>query len=537
MPQTITTGYKALVEAAEREIETLPTEEAIKLAGRDDTVLDRHPRHPRIAARGQGARRRPLPARHAGILDRSAEPLLQAGVRRRTRNTCSSAPAACARRLPRRPRTRMGLKPVAHIKGGFGAWKKAGGPVRVRQRRGEEALTVDRIARPSAKNGEPRGDGASRTCRMALTLIIGNKNYSSWSLRPWIAMKVAGIAFEEKVIPLYEPGSREQVLRYSPGRQGAGADRRRRAVWESLAILEYLAEKISGGETVAGTTRRARSHARVGGDRDAWRLPGAAQELPDEHVAAGEERGPQPDEVMADVRRIDALWADCRARFGQGGPFLFGAFGAADAMYAPVVARFHSYGMPVSDDDACLYGRGDGAAGLAANGTTAALKETWIMRAQRAGLAAGARPRRCTQYVTQYERRIRCRMLTLWPPVRAVTQISSRLCAHTRASFRGAAMCVAPCFAHWGRRSMTGRCGGLPRGVARHDIIRLLAFAVAFALALPLRPSPPIATHPTSKASICCPTIRRSPCSPARPRRSTCSCTITRCAPERLRSR
>ena len=71
----------------------------------------------------------------------------------------------------------------------------------------------------------------------------------------------------------------------------------------------------------------------------------AAPQLPDEPVAAGEDSAPQPDEVMADVRRIDAMWADCRARFGQGGPFLFGAFGAADAMYAPVVARFYSYGI------------------------------------------------------------------------------------------------------------------------------------------------------------------------------------------------
>ena len=79
---------------------------------------------------------------------------------------------------------------------------------------------------------------------MTLTLIIGNKNYSSWSLRPWIAMKVAGIAFDEIVIPLYEPGSREQVLKYSPAGKVPVLIDGDRHIWESLAILEYLAEKF-----------------------------------------------------------------------------------------------------------------------------------------------------------------------------------------------------------------------------------------------------------------------------------------------------
>ena len=108
MPQTITTSAKSLVEAAEREIETLSVEDAIKLHGRDDTVLVDIRDIARIAARRQGAGRVPLPARHAGVLDRSGELLSQAEVRRRTSASCSSAPAACARRWRRRPRSAWG---------------------------------------------------------------------------------------------------------------------------------------------------------------------------------------------------------------------------------------------------------------------------------------------------------------------------------------------------------------------------------------------------------------------------------------------
>jgi glutathione S-transferase len=97
---------------------------------------------------------------------------------------------------------------------------------------------------------------------MTLTLIIGNKNYSSWSMRPWIAMKVAGIAFDEKVIPLYEQGSREQVLQHSPAGKVPVLIEGDHRVWESLAILEYLAEKFPEAKLWPDSAR-ARSHARV----------------------------------------------------------------------------------------------------------------------------------------------------------------------------------------------------------------------------------------------------------------------------------
>ena len=227
---------------------------------------------------------------------------------------------------------------------------------------------------------------------MPLTLIIGNKNYSSWSLRPWIAMKVAGIPFEEKVIPLYEPGSREQVLQYSPAGKVPVLIDGDEHVWESLAILEHLAERFPDAG-LWPSDRRARSHARV----VATEMHGGFQPLR-KHCTMNlwlpVKARPQPDEVLADMRRIEAMWADCRARFARNaekpGPFLFGAYGAADAMYAPVVARFHTYGAAGRGRDACLYGRGDGAAGLAGM-DRGRLQGAVDHAAQRARLAAGAR--------------------------------------------------------------------------------------------------------------------------------------------------
>ena len=212
---------------------------------------------------------------------------------------------------------------------------------------------------------------------MTLRLIIGNKNYSSWSLRPWIAMKVAGIDFDETVIPLYEPGSREQVLAYSPAGKVPVLIDGDTPVWESLAILEYLAEKFPRAGLWPADTR-ARSHARV----VATEMHGGFQALRKNctmNMWLPAKTRPQPEEGMADVRRIDALWSDCRARFGQGGAFLFGGFGAADAMYAPVVSRFHTYGLPLS---AVARAYVDAVMALPAwrEWHDAALKEPWVMR-------------------------------------------------------------------------------------------------------------------------------------------------------------
>jgi len=185
---------------------------------------------------------------------------------------------------------------------------------------------------------------------MALRLIIGNKNYSSWSLRPWLAMKVAGIAFSETVISLDTPDFRAKVAALSGG---AGEGRvpvlidGDIVVWESLAILEYLAETYPQAG-LWPAQERARAHARaVAAEMHSGFLPLRR------HLPMNVRRPVKPrvlDAVAAaDVARIDAVWSQCRAQFGAGGAFLYGAFGAADAMYAPVVWRFHTYAVEVSE--------------------------------------------------------------------------------------------------------------------------------------------------------------------------------------------
>ena len=180
---------------------------------------------------------------------------------------------------------------------------------------------------------------------MALLLLIGNKNYSSWSLRPWIAMKVAGIAFAEQVISLDAADFKERVRKISgTGKVPALADGETK-VWESLAILEYLAERFPDARLWPAEAG-ARAHARaVAAEMHAGFTP-LRRHCPMNVRRPVQRREPTP-EAAENIGRIDTMWTDCRARFGQSGAFLFGAFGAADAMYAPVVSRFHTYGVDV----------------------------------------------------------------------------------------------------------------------------------------------------------------------------------------------
>jgi glutathione S-transferase len=180
---------------------------------------------------------------------------------------------------------------------------------------------------------------------MPLKLIIGNKNYSSWSMRPWIAMRAAGIAFEEEVIPLGAEDFKERLSKVAGNGKVPALVDGDMHVFESLAILEYLAEKHPSAG-LWPENLRARAHARAIASEMHAGFGALRRHLP-MNMRRPVKRRDLPPQVQSNVGRIEAMWADCRRRFGTGGAFLFGAFGAADAMYAPVVSRFHTYGVEV----------------------------------------------------------------------------------------------------------------------------------------------------------------------------------------------
>jgi glutathione S-transferase len=168
-----------------------------------------------------------------------------------------------------------------------------------------------------------------------MLLVVGNKNYSSWSLRPWLAMKVLGIPFEEKRIPLYGPASKPALLQYSPaGKVPCLADGELR-VWDSLAILEYLAERHPQ-LWPADATERARARS-ISAEMHSG-FPHLRQHMSINIRKRHPGKGRTP-EVLAEIARVVQIWSPAR------GPFLFGEFGAADARYAPVVLRFLTYGV------------------------------------------------------------------------------------------------------------------------------------------------------------------------------------------------
>lgn len=180
---------------------------------------------------------------------------------------------------------------------------------------------------------------------MSLTLVVGTKRWSSWSLRPYMALVAAGIPFREILIQLRQPDTKEQILRHSPSGKIPLLIDGETKVWDSLAILEYLAERFPQARLWPADPA-ARAVARsVSAEMHSGFM--ALRSTCSMDVAEDHPLAEVPDDVAAEVARIDALWSDCRARFGQGGPFLFGAFSNADAMYAPVVTRLRTYGLAV----------------------------------------------------------------------------------------------------------------------------------------------------------------------------------------------
>jgi len=181
-----------------------------------------------------------------------------------------------------------------------------------------------------------------------MLLTMGNKNYSSWSLRPWLLMKHVGLDFAERVIPLDTPEFARDVATISPTRRVPVLRHGALLLWDSLAICEYACEIAGRGWPAE---RDARAIARAACAEMHSGFPALRSQWPMNARATG--RSTPPDaERSADIARIEALWAECRTRFGAGGPWLFGEFSVADAMFAPVVLRLRTYGATVRETTA-----------------------------------------------------------------------------------------------------------------------------------------------------------------------------------------
>jgi glutathione S-transferase len=180
---------------------------------------------------------------------------------------------------------------------------------------------------------------------MPLKLVIANKAYSSWSLRPWILLAHFKIPFEEIVVPLDRPETRKQILKYAPTAKCPSLHDGAISIWETLAIIEYVAEKYPD-KGIWPKAKAARAHARALASEMHAGFQALRQHCPT-NFRRDVRRLALTEAVEADVARIEAAFAHARRTYGKAGPFLFGRFSAADAMYAPVVNRLHVYDVPV----------------------------------------------------------------------------------------------------------------------------------------------------------------------------------------------
>jgi glutathione S-transferase len=179
-------------------------------------------------------------------------------------------------------------------------------------------------------------------------LVIANKNYSSWSLRPYMALVMAGIPFDEKMIPFGEPRFGKEVRKFSSAGKVPVLIHGKNVIWDSLAILEYLAETYPQ-KNLWPKSKAARTVARS-----------VSNEMHSSYQALRNacpmnlRRSAKPitlsDQVIANVERIESIWRECRKTYGKGGKFLFGKFSNADAMFAPVVSRLETFAIPVAKD-------------------------------------------------------------------------------------------------------------------------------------------------------------------------------------------
>ena len=207
-------------------------------------------------------------------------------------------------------------------------------------------------------------------------LVIGNKNYSSWSLRPWMALSMAGIPFRETVVPLDTPETAALIARHSKAGRVPVLYHGRQVVWESLAIMEYLAE-LFPEKNLWPKTISARAMARaVSNEMHAGF--GALRNACPMNIRRPVKPVPLSDAVQRDIARVEQIWRECRAKFGKGGKFLFGKFSIADAMYTPVVSRFETFAVPVAEDTRAYMNTILGTPAFR-SWREAALKESWVV--------------------------------------------------------------------------------------------------------------------------------------------------------------
>ncbi len=179
----------------------------------------------------------------------------------------------------------------------------------------------------------------------ALTLVIGTRNYSSWSLRPWLLLRHLGLAFAERLLELDSAEFASEAPKFSPTGRVPVLVHGELRVWESLAICEYVSELAGGRGWPGDAGLRAQARA-IAAEMHAGFLA-LRQACPMNARATGR-RVPMTPPLQQDLRRIDAIWSGCRRDHGERGPFLFGGFSAADAMFAPVVLRIRTYALPLS---------------------------------------------------------------------------------------------------------------------------------------------------------------------------------------------
>jgi glutathione S-transferase len=181
-----------------------------------------------------------------------------------------------------------------------------------------------------------------------MTLIIGNRNYSSWSLRAWLALRATGLRHEEVIVPLGRPETEAEILRHSPTARVPALTHGELLIWDSLAICEYLAE-LAPQLGLWPTDPSVRAVARsVTAEMHSGFVP-LRKHMPMNLRASYPGEGREPG-VEEDIKRIATIWEQCRRDYGQGGDMLFGNFTIADAFFAPVVSRFRTYGVSLEGE-------------------------------------------------------------------------------------------------------------------------------------------------------------------------------------------